>query len=124
MNLDDFNIASWIFFNIFSERVGWIPMDIEVPESVKSEYVWIDGLSVTEMEIMHGAYRKNNPNGKCVSFFHPICLLRLHGYLILKTWLNYAKIEKDPMQSFQPQSNLGNRNGLTLIHVGIKIMVS
>ncbi len=76
--------SSWIFFNNFSERVGWIPMDIEVPESVKSEYVWIDGLSVTEMEIMHGAYRKNNPNGKlCVSFLHLTCrLLQKHKALI------------------------------------------
>ena len=46
-----------------SERVGWVPADVEVPEAVKSTYKWIEGLSVTEMEIMHGAYRKDNPNG-------------------------------------------------------------
>jgi len=46
-----------------SERVGWVPTDNEVPEAVKSSYRWIEGLSVTEMEIMHGAYRKDNPNG-------------------------------------------------------------
>ena len=56
--------VAMVILQYFSERVGWIPMDNEVPESVKSEYVWVDGLSVTEMEIMHGAYRKNNPNGK------------------------------------------------------------
>jgi len=46
-----------------SERVGWVPADTEIPESVRSTYKWIEGLSVTEMEIMHGAYRKDNPNG-------------------------------------------------------------
>jgi len=46
-----------------SERVGWVPAEEEVPEAVKSTYRWIEGLSVTEMEIMHGAYRKDNPNG-------------------------------------------------------------
>ena len=46
-----------------SERVGWVPTDTEVPEAVRSAYKWIEGLSVTEMEIMHGAYRKDNPNG-------------------------------------------------------------
>ena len=49
---------------MFSERIGWIPAGDEIPESVKSAYKWIEGLSVTEMEIMHGAYRKDNPNGK------------------------------------------------------------
>jgi len=43
--------------------MGWVPADEEVPEAVKSTYKWIEGLSVTEMEIMHGAYRKDNPNG-------------------------------------------------------------
>ncbi|XP_071494027.1 telomerase protein component 1-like [Diadema antillarum] len=44
------------------ERCGWIPNQMEVPESIMQEYRWIMGLSVTEMEIMHAAYRKNNPN--------------------------------------------------------------
>nr|XP_054748224.1 TPR repeat-containing protein DDB_G0287407-like isoform X1 [Lytechinus pictus] len=44
------------------ERCGWIPNQMEVPESVMQEYRWIMGLSVTEMEIMHAAYRKTNPN--------------------------------------------------------------
>lgn len=46
-----------------SERIGWVPMGHEVPANIRDEYSWIDGLSVTEMEIMHGAYRKDNPNG-------------------------------------------------------------
>ena len=39
-------------------------MKNQIPEAVKSEYKWIEGLSVTEMEIMHGAYRRDNPNGR------------------------------------------------------------
>ena len=43
--------------------MGWVPVLDEVPESVRDEYKWVQGLSVTEMEIMHGAYRRDNPNG-------------------------------------------------------------
>ncbi|XP_022107201.1 telomerase protein component 1-like isoform X2 [Acanthaster planci] len=50
------------FLNMTSERCGWIPGLSEVPESLQQEYRWIHGLSVTEMEIMHGAYRKDNYN--------------------------------------------------------------
>jgi hypothetical protein len=51
-----------------SERIGWIPQKDEVPDAVTSEYSWITGLSVTEMEIMHGAYRNDNPNGELVIY--------------------------------------------------------
>ena len=47
-----------------SERIGWIPLQNEVPGTVVDEYRWIFGLSMTEMEIVHGAYRKDNPNCK------------------------------------------------------------
>ncbi|XP_077982009.1 telomerase protein component 1-like [Glandiceps talaboti] len=50
------------FLNLTSERCGWIPSSAEVPQALVSEYRWIQGLSVTEMEIMHGAYRIDNPN--------------------------------------------------------------
>ncbi|XP_071785835.1 telomerase protein component 1-like [Asterias amurensis] len=50
------------FLNLTSERCGWIPNQMEVPPSIRSDYRWIQGLSVTEMEIMHGAYRKDNFN--------------------------------------------------------------
>ena len=52
------------FLNMTSERIGWIPAGEDIPEAVRDEYKWVDGLSITEMEIMHGAYRKDNPNGK------------------------------------------------------------
>ncbi|XP_071485074.1 telomerase protein component 1-like [Diadema antillarum] len=50
------------FLNLTSERCGWIPTSQDVPLSVTNEYKWVHGLSVTEMEIMHGAYRIDNPN--------------------------------------------------------------
>ncbi|XP_072035865.1 TPR repeat-containing protein DDB_G0287407-like isoform X2 [Amphiura filiformis] len=50
------------FLNMTSERCGWIPGGMEVPMSLAKEYRWVNGLSVTEMEIMHGAYRIDNPN--------------------------------------------------------------
>ena len=33
-----------------------------MPQNLVDEYRWVFGLSVTEMEIIHGAYRKDNPN--------------------------------------------------------------
>ena len=63
-----------------SERVGWVPADTEVPEAVKSSYKWIEGLSVTEMEIMHGAYRKDNPNGTFCLLLCEICVCLLLWY--------------------------------------------
>ncbi|XP_072172518.1 telomerase protein component 1-like [Diadema setosum] len=50
------------FLNLTSERAGWIPTHQDVPQSLVQEYRWVHGLSVTEMEIMHGAYRIDNPN--------------------------------------------------------------
>ena len=54
-----------------------MPADTEVPEAVKSTYKWIEGLSVTEMEIMHGAYRKDNPNGMLYMVVQKVTVLRL-----------------------------------------------
>ena len=52
----------FVFVRGDSERIGWIPLPSEVPQTLVDEYRWIFGLSVTEMEIVHGAYRKDNPN--------------------------------------------------------------
>jgi hypothetical protein len=43
-------------------RCGWIPEPNEVPHEFGSQYAWVQGLSVTEMEIVHAAYRSANPN--------------------------------------------------------------
>jgi len=50
--------------NYFSDRAGWIPKFEEFTLNLASQYGWVYGLSVTEMEIVHGAMRKLNPNGK------------------------------------------------------------
>ncbi|XP_070560675.1 TPR repeat-containing protein DDB_G0287407-like [Ptychodera flava] len=50
------------FLNMTSERCGWIPEQGKVPSNLGKKYQWVNGLSVTEMEIMHGAYRNDNPN--------------------------------------------------------------
>ncbi|KAM3936475.1 telomerase protein component 1-like [Leptodactylus fuscus] len=44
------------------DRAGWIPDAAEVPEEIVDVYHWINGMSVTGTEIMHGAYRNHNPN--------------------------------------------------------------
>jgi hypothetical protein len=49
-----------------SERAGWIPTFGDLTYNLAAQYGWIYGLSVTEMEIVHGAYRKCNPNGKLI----------------------------------------------------------
>lgn len=60
-----FETNVWPFFvNMSCERVGWIPNSGEISQYIRDEYEWIDDLSVTEMEIIHAAYRIDNPNGK------------------------------------------------------------
>ncbi|XP_069128766.1 telomerase protein component 1-like isoform X2 [Argopecten irradians] len=56
------NEGTPFFINLTGERYGWVPSDEEVPVDIKSQYDWISGTSITFMEIMHGAYRKRNPN--------------------------------------------------------------
>jgi hypothetical protein len=38
-------------------RYGWVPGDNDVPEDVKEKYKWVPQVSITHMEILHGAYR-------------------------------------------------------------------
>lgn len=39
-----------------------MPINKEVPVSVRDEYAWVSNVSITHMEILHGAYRGGNPN--------------------------------------------------------------
>ena len=57
-----FAISSLIFY--IRERVGWIPKAGDLTDSLTAQYGWVFGLSVTQMEIVYGAFRKLNPNGK------------------------------------------------------------
>lgn len=55
------NVAPF-FLNLAGERAGWIPQFGDMTANLASQYGWVYGLSVTEMEIVHGAFRKLNPN--------------------------------------------------------------
>nr|XP_047125336.1 TPR repeat-containing protein DDB_G0287407 [Hydra vulgaris]XP_047125337.1 TPR repeat-containing protein DDB_G0287407 [Hydra vulgaris] len=55
------NVAPF-FLNLAGERAGWIPKFEDVSLNLAAQYGWVYGLSVTEMEIVHGAFRKLNPN--------------------------------------------------------------
>eukprot|EP00042_Codosiga_hollandica_P046616 m.492081 g.492081 ORF g.492081 m.492081 type:complete len:1245 (+) comp57275_c0_seq1:82-3816(+) len=50
------------FLSLLSHRYGWVPSIQDVPTSVRSEFHWIPNLSITHMEIFHGALRCDNPN--------------------------------------------------------------
>ncbi|XP_071113801.1 TPR repeat-containing protein DDB_G0287407-like [Haliotis cracherodii] len=50
------------FLNLVGERYGWIPGGGDITEEVRQKYDWVEGTSITFMEVLHGAYRKKNPN--------------------------------------------------------------
>ncbi|XP_013068676.2 TPR repeat-containing protein DDB_G0287407-like [Biomphalaria glabrata] len=50
------------FINLVGERYGWIPSVKETPEEAKEKYQWVEGASITFMEVLYGAYREANPN--------------------------------------------------------------
>ncbi|XP_013381321.1 TPR repeat-containing protein DDB_G0287407 [Lingula anatina] len=67
------------FINMTGHKIGWIPDMEEVPEHLVDEYEWIFKLSVTEMEIVHGAYRKKNPNALFLVREDPIYEAHMSG---------------------------------------------
>ncbi|ESN94094.1 hypothetical protein HELRODRAFT_193832 [Helobdella robusta] len=50
------------FICTIGERYGWIPKEDEVNEEIRNKYDWVPNVSITHMEILHGAYRLKNPN--------------------------------------------------------------
>ena len=38
-------------------RYGWIPAMDELPEDLKERYDWVPNVSITAMEVLHGAFR-------------------------------------------------------------------
>lgn len=54
----------------FSMRSGWIPDFGDLTYNLAVQYGWVYGLSLTEMEIVHGAFRKCNPNGNLCSILY------------------------------------------------------
>ncbi|XP_065653579.1 TPR repeat-containing protein DDB_G0287407-like isoform X2 [Hydra vulgaris] len=83
------NVAPF-FLNLVGERAGWIPKFEDVSLNLATQYGWVYGLSVTEMEIVHGAIRKLNPNA--------LFLLREPGSLV--------GIPDDIKKDFQDTSEL------------------
>ena len=55
-------VFSFVILN--SARAGWIPTFGDLTYNLAVQYGWVYGLSLTEMEIVHGAFRKCNPNGE------------------------------------------------------------
>lgn len=51
-----------LFLGMLSERYGWVCSTDSVPELIRQKYEWIDGCSVTQMEILHGALRSQSNN--------------------------------------------------------------
>ncbi|XP_077977671.1 TPR repeat-containing protein DDB_G0287407-like [Glandiceps talaboti] len=61
------------FLAMLGDRYGWIPTSREVPLDIIHQYEWVPNLSMTHMEILHGALRSHNPNAAF--------LLRDPGYI-------------------------------------------
>ncbi|XP_039627705.1 telomerase protein component 1-like isoform X2 [Polypterus senegalus] len=43
-------------------RAGWFPADTDLDQDLSKRYKWISGMSITGMEILHGALLGLNPN--------------------------------------------------------------
>eukprot|EP00049_Salpingoeca_infusionum_P022234 m.5625 g.5625 ORF g.5625 m.5625 type:complete len:1195 (+) comp5076_c0_seq1:208-3792(+) len=50
------------FINLLGHRYGWVPVCQELTENITVPYQWVNGASITHMEILHGAFRNKNPN--------------------------------------------------------------
>ncbi|CAF1350468.1 unnamed protein product [Rotaria sordida] len=50
------------FIGLISDKYGWVPKLNDLPKHITETYGWIDGASITLMEFIHGAFRRNNPN--------------------------------------------------------------
>ncbi|XP_078578928.1 uncharacterized protein LOC144863538 isoform X2 [Branchiostoma floridae x Branchiostoma japonicum] len=50
------------FLAMLGERYGWIPSSEDVSADIRDNFDWVDHLSITHMEVTHGALRPKNPN--------------------------------------------------------------
>ncbi|XP_064627497.1 telomerase protein component 1-like isoform X2 [Lineus longissimus] len=50
------------FLNLTGARCGWIPTMEDISDDIRERYDWIPGVSITFMEVLHAAMRRNNPN--------------------------------------------------------------
>jgi hypothetical protein len=56
------NNGNPFFLFLGGERYGWVPSPEDVGPELAARYEWVQGASVTAMELMHGALRCRNPN--------------------------------------------------------------
>jgi hypothetical protein len=45
------------FIDLSISRYGWIPELSDIDENTRRKYDWVPGISITHMEILHGAFR-------------------------------------------------------------------
>ena len=76
-----FEILKIRVFVFNSERAGWIPTFGDLTYNLAAQYGWIYGLSVTEMEIVHGAYRKCNPNGELI---YTLLIQKIENFILFQ----------------------------------------
>jgi hypothetical protein len=50
------------FVYLGGSRYGWEPPPSIVPDDVRERFAWVDGASITAMEVLHGALRDKNPH--------------------------------------------------------------
>ena len=50
------------FVSLMGHRYGWVPSFESLNETVWNHYKFVDNVSITAMEVLHGAYRSRNPN--------------------------------------------------------------
>jgi hypothetical protein len=50
------------FIGMLGEKYGWVPKISELSNEIVETYKWIDKVSITFMEFLHGALRSNNKN--------------------------------------------------------------
>lgn len=50
------------FVSLMGHRYGWVPSFESLNETVWNHYQFVDNVSITAMEVLHGAYRSRNPN--------------------------------------------------------------
>lgn len=74
------------FLNMLGHRYGWVPSQTDIPKSVRDEYGWVDGASVTQMEILTGAFREYN-QVHCAIF----CSILLYFALFCSILLYFAQ---------------------------------
>lgn len=88
--------GSPFFINMLGHRYGWIPLLNDIPDDIRSDYNWIDGASVTHMEIVHAAFHHYNPNA--------LFLIRDSSFLnelSSKTLQDFIEINEIPKMSLE-----------------------